>query len=205
MTLTVVRAPWPVVLKPGLLALFAALSLGGGMLLATQRFQHTGQLWLTWQEAAIIGALSIAGLVLHEAGHAVAAQATGRTVERLEFGLAGGAVTSGDTTPFRRAIAIVTGPVLELAFGMMLCAAADSAGAVLASPLGVAGLMALINGGGNLLPVHKSLDGYRLLVFVRLALAGNTRLHCAESGPCPACSGTSLHPARAAMPTPAPA
>jgi hypothetical protein len=39
----------------------------------------------------------MAGLVIHETGYAMAAKATGRTVERLEFGLAGGAVTSGHT------------------------------------------------------------------------------------------------------------
>lgn len=202
-TLTVLRAPWPVILKPGLLALFIALSIGGGMLVATKKLEYTGQLWLSWQEAAAVGVLCIAGLILHETGHAVAAKATGRTVERLEFGLAGGAVTSGDTTPWRRVIAIATGPLLELAFGLMLWSAAGGTWAGLASPLGTAGLMAIINGGGNLLPVHKSLDGYRLLVFLSLALAGNARLHCADSGPCPACSGASLHPARAVMPAPA--
>jgi hypothetical protein len=46
-----------------------------------------------------VGALAVAGPILHEAGHTVAAQVTGRTVGRLEFGLAGGAVTSRDTTP----------------------------------------------------------------------------------------------------------
>lgn len=189
MTLTILRRPWPVVLKPGILALFAALSIGGGMLVATRRLQHTGQLWLTWQDAATVGALCIAGLILHETGHAVAAKATGRTVERLEFGLAGGAVTSGDTTPWRRVIAIATGPLLELAFGFTLWTAGGGTWAALATPLGTAGLMAVINGGGNLLPVHKSLDGYRLLTFLRLALAGNRRLSCLPEGPCPACAG----------------
>ncbi|ACL41897.1 peptidase M50 (plasmid) [Pseudarthrobacter chlorophenolicus A6] len=189
MQITVLRAPWPVVLKPGLLALFAALSVGGGMLVATRRLQHTGHLWLTWQDAAAVGALTIAGLVLHETGHAVAARATGRLVERLEFGLAGGAVTSGDTTPWRRAIAIATGPLLELAFGFTLLTAGGGTWAALATPLGTAGLMAIINGAGNLLPVHPSLDGYRLLTFLRLALTGNRRLNCVPEGPCPACTG----------------
>ncbi|WP_354214824.1 M50 family metallopeptidase [Arthrobacter sp. UYCo732] len=190
MTLTILRAPCPIVLKPGLLALFIALSVCGGMLVATRRLQYTGELWLTWQEAATVGALSIAGLMLHEAGHAFAARATGRTVERLEFGLAGGAVTSGNTTPWRRVIAIITGPALELAFGTALWTAAGGTWEGLASPLGAAGLMAIINGGGNLLPVHKSLDGYRLLIFLRLALAGNRPLTCLPDGPCPACAGS---------------
>lgn len=190
MTLTVLRAPWPVVLKPGLLVLFLALSIGGGMLVATRRLQHTGQLWLTWQDAATVGALCIAGLVLHETGHAVAAKATGRTVERLEFGLAGGAVTSGDTTPWRRVIAIATGPALELAFGLALWVAAGGTWSGLANPLGTAGLMAIINGIGNLLPVHRSLDGSRLLAFLRLALTGNPPLTCVPHGPCPACTGS---------------
>lgn len=185
------RSPWPIVLKPGLLVLFAALSIGGGMLVATQRLQLTGQLYLSWQDAATVGALSIAGLIIHETGHAVAAKITGRSVERLEFGLAGGAITSGDTTPWRRVIAIATGPLLELGFGLMLWAAA---GGSLANPLGTAGLMAVINGGGNLLPVHKTLDGYRLMVFLRLAVAGNRRLQCAETGPCPACAGATTAP-----------
>lgn len=190
MTLTVLRSPWPVILKPGLLVLFIALSAGGGMLVATRRLQHTGQMWLTWQDAATVGALCITGLVLHETGHAVAAKATGRNVERLEFGLAGGAVTSGDTTAWRRAIAIAVGPLLELAFGFTLWTAAGGTWAGLASPLGTAALMAIINGIGNLLPVHRSLDGYRLLSFLRLALTGNPRLTCLPDGPCPACTGS---------------
>lgn len=192
MTLTVLRSPWPVVLKPGLPILFIAISIAGGMLVATQRFEQTGHLFLTWQEAAIVGSLSIAGLVLHETGHAVAAHATGRTVERLEFGLAAGAVTSGNTTPWRRIIAIASGPLLELGFGLMLWTAAGGTWAGLSNPLGVAGLMGIINGGGNLLPAHKSLDGYRLAAFVRLALAGNNKLPCMASGPCPACSGAAV-------------
>ncbi|WP_422759009.1 hypothetical protein [Paenarthrobacter sp. C1] len=99
MAFTLLRRPWAVVLKPGVLALFAAMSLGGGMLIASQRSKRTGVLELGWQEAVLAGALVVAGLILHETGHAVVARVTGRRVERLEFGFAGGAVTSGDTTP----------------------------------------------------------------------------------------------------------
>lgn len=198
------RTPWPVVFKPGLLVLFAALALGGGLLVATRRLQHTGELWLTWQDAATIGALCIAGLILHETGHAVAAKATGRTVERLEFGFAGGAVTSGDTTPWRRVIAIATGPLLEVVFGLMLWTLAGGSWAGLANPLGTAALMVLINGAGNLLPLQKSLDGARLLVFLRLAVTGNRSLSCVPAGPCPACTG-SPDPVPSLEPAPAPA
>lgn len=188
MQLTVLRTPWPVVLKPGLLALFACLALGGGMLVASGRFQSTGQLMLSWQEVALTGALALAALVVHETGHAVAAHATGRTVERIEFGLAGGAVTSGDTTPWRRVAAIAAGPLAEIAVGSLLWSAG---GGHWASPLGAAGFIALLNGAGNLLPFHPALDGYRLLAFIRLARRGNERLACVPSGPCPACTGVS--------------
>lgn len=186
MTFTLFRNPWSVILKPGLLVLFAAMSVGGGMILSTRRFQSTGQLVLTWQECALTGALVVAGLVLHETAHAVAAQVTGRMVQRLEFGFAGGAVTSGDTTPWRRAIAIAAGPLADIAFGSLLWAAG---GANWDNPLGAGGLIVLINGVGNILPVHKSLDGYRLLRFLWLAFSGNMPLVCVAAGPCPACSG----------------
>lgn len=122
--------------------LFLAISIAGGMVVATQRYGKTGHVFLAWQEAALVGALSIAGLVLHETGHAVAAKMTGRRVERLEFGLAAGAVTSGGTTPSRRAAAIAAGPLLELGYGLALWAAAGGTWAALAAPVGVAGLMA---------------------------------------------------------------
>jgi len=197
MTFTLLRRPWAVVLKPGLIVLFAAMSLGGGMLIATQRSRLTGQLVLTWQEAAVTGALVVAGLVLHETGHAVAAQATGYRVERLEFGFAGGAATSGDTTPWRRVIAIAAGPLADLAFGAVLWAAG---GASWDNPLGAAGFLVLINGVGNILPVHKALDGYRLLHFLWLALRGNEPLACVPSGPCPACIAADPESARSKEP-----
>lgn len=187
MHLTVLRAPWPVILKPGLLVLYVSLSLCGGMLIASGRFQATGQLVLTWQETALTGALVLAGLVIHETGHAIVAHATGRTVERLEFGLAGGAITSGDATPWRRLTAIAAGPLAEITVGSLMLVAG---GGNWMSPLGAAGSMALINGVGNLLPFHRALDGYRLLRFLRLACSGNAALACVPSGPCPACTGT---------------
>jgi hypothetical protein len=42
MELTALRAPWLVVLKPGLLVLFACLSLDGGMLIASGRSSPPG-------------------------------------------------------------------------------------------------------------------------------------------------------------------
>lgn len=198
MTFTLLRRPWPVVLKPGLLVLFASLAVGAGLLIASRRLQLTGELAITWQEASLTGALALAGLVIHELGHAAAAQATGRTVERLEFGLAGGAVTSGDTTPWRRVIAIAAGPLVEIAFGSLLWTAG---GGNWDTVLGAAGFLSLLNGVGNLLPVHKALDGSRLLHFLQLAVLGNERLACAPTGPCPACTGVS--PARVTTEEPA--
>lgn len=192
MTFTLLRRPWAVLLKPGIIGLFAAMSVGGGMILSMRRLQSTGLLMLTWQECAITGALVVAGLVLHETAHAVVAQATGRMVERLEFGFAGGAATSGDTTPWRRAIAIAAGPLSDIAFGSVLWAAG---GSNWDTPLGAGGLLVLINGVGNILPLHKSLDGYRLIRFLRLALRGNEALACI-TGPCPACNAATAEPVR---------
>lgn len=186
MSLTILRRPWLITLKPGVLALYAALALGGGALIAVRRLQLAGQMSATWQEAALAGVLALAGLFIHETGHAVAAQATGRTVERLEFGLAGGALTSGATTPWRRAAAIVAGPVFEIAFGSLLWTAGDCGWD---NPAGAAGLISLINGISNLLPLHRSLDGYRLLPFIVLAVRGNIPLACTAAGQCPACTG----------------
>jgi membrane-associated protease RseP (regulator of RpoE activity) len=186
MTFTLLRQPWPVILKPGLLALFATMSLGAGMLISTRRLALTGHLVLTWQEAVLAGTLVVSGLILHETGHAVAARATGRTVERLVFGFAGGAATSGDTTPWRRAAAIAAGPLADLAYGSALWGAG---GAGWDNPVGAAGLLVLINGIGNILPLHKALDGYRLLLFIRMAIRGNKPLVCTTEGPCTACTG----------------
>ncbi|WP_422759008.1 hypothetical protein [Paenarthrobacter sp. C1] len=52
----------------------------------------------------------------------------------------------------------------------------------------------LINGAGNALPLHKTLDGYRLLRFLLLALRGNKPLACVPDGPCPACSAAVAAP-----------
>ncbi|HEX9088369.1 MAG TPA: peptidase M50 [Arthrobacter sp.] len=193
MTFTLLRRPWPVILKPGILVLFAAMSVGGGMILSLRRLQNTGEMVLTWQECALTGALVVAGLVLHETAHAVVARATGRMVERLEFGFAGGAATSGDTTPWRRAVAIAAGPLSDIAFGSVLWAAG---GFDWDNPMGAGGLLVLVNGVGNILPLHKSLDGYRLLRFLRLVLLGNKPLACVAAGPCPACSADAAEPAR---------
>lgn len=191
MTFTLLRRPWTVILKPGLLGLFAAMTLGGAMLIFSRRLTLTGQASLTWQEAALAGALVVTGLVLHETGHAIAAQATGRKVERLEFGFAGGAATSGATTPWRRAAAIAAGPLADLVFGSLLwCAGGNNWD----NALGAAGIMVLMNGAGNILPLHKALDGARLLRFLRLALRGNEPLDCVQAGPCPACHGVTAVP-----------
>lgn len=183
---TVLRTPWPVVLKPGLLILFASLVLAGGVLIASGRSRSTGLLEVTWDESVLAGSLALAGLVLHETGHAVAAHLAGRTVERLEFGMSGVAATSGTTTAARRALAIAAGPLVEIAAGTLLWSAG---GSTWATPLGAAGLLALLNGAGNLLPV-KPFDGRRLWTFIRLARRGNPVLKCYPSGPCPACTGT---------------
>lgn len=188
MHLTILRSPWPVVLKPGLVVLFGSLTLAGGMLITNGRYAVTGQFQLSWQEAVLAGALALAALVLHETGHGVAAHLTGRIVERLEFGMSGMAATSGDTTAWRRAAAIAAGPVVELVAGIIMWAAG---GCTWADPLGAAGFLALVNGAGNLLPIGP-FDGHRLWVFVRLALAGNPSLACNPDGPCPACTGTFL-------------
>lgn len=191
MAFTFIRRPWPVILKPGVFGLFVVMSLGAGMLIATQRSRLTGVLELGWQEATLAGALVVAGLILHETGHAVAARVTGRRVERLEFGFAGGAVTSGDTTPWRRVIAIAAGPASDLLFGSALWAAG---GGSWDNALGAAGFLVLINGAGNALPLHTNLDGARLLRFLLLAFRGSKPLACVPDGPCPACSAAVAAP-----------
>lgn len=136
---------------------------------------------------AFLGALLVLGaLVLHEAGHAVVGHLSGRRIHRLEFGMAGAAVSSGDTTPARRAAAIAAGPAAEVGAGLLLFAAG---GAGMGGPFGVAGVLAVLGGSANLLPVHKSLDGYKLVRFLLLAVKGNHPLLCVPEGPCPACDG----------------
>lgn len=186
MHLTVLHTPWPVVLKPGILALFASLVVAGGMLIAQARFPEAGRLQVQWHEAILAAGLALAALVLHEAGHAVAAHLTGRTVERLEFGMSGVAATSGDTTAWRRAATIAAGPAVEIMAGSIMWSAG---GSTWADPVGAAGFLAMVNGAGNLLPV-KPFDGHRLWAFIRLALDGNPALPCHPDGPCPACTGT---------------
>lgn len=182
----IIQTPWwPIVVKPGALILLTAYMVAGGFFLFTKRLELTGANSVAWYEAVTIGVLVLTGLFFHESGHAVAGKMTGRKVLRLQFGLAGGAVTSGDSTPVRRMISIAAGPLAEIAFGIAFLALG---GGSLATAFGVAGLLSLINGIGNLVPFHKTTDGYRFLKFSRLALRGNEPLRCMESGPCPACA-----------------
>lgn len=188
-TLTVRTPWWPIVIKLGALGMIFAMMICGGMLIASQRQEMTGQAFITWQEAAIAGILAFTSLVLHENGHAFAARFTGRKVLWLQFGFAGGAVTSGNSTPLRRMIGIAAGPLTEIIFGASLLIAG---GGHWDNPLGAAGFMALLNGIGNALPLHKTMDGYKFLAFLKLALRGNEPLVCAAEGPCPACAGATL-------------
>lgn len=182
----ILRTPWfPIVFKPGVIALFVLMTLGSWMLIAGQQQKMTGEFTLLHPEAILAGFLAIVGLLIHELGHAFPALLSGRRVERVQIGFAGGAVTSGDSTPLRRAISIVAGPAVEIIFGLTLL---SLGGGHWGTALGAAGFLALINGIGNLLPVHKALDGYRLLMFLRLVIRGNSPVLCMETGPCPACS-----------------
>lgn len=182
----VIQTPWwPIVVKPGALILLTAYMVAGGIFLFAKRLELTGVDSIAWYEAAAIGVLVITGLFFHETGHAIAGRMTGRKVLRLQFGLAGGAVTSGDSTPVRRMISLAAGPLAEIAFGIVTF---TLGGGNIATAFGVAGLLSLINGFGNLVPFHKTTDGYRFLKFSRLALRGNAPLRCAPTGPCPACS-----------------
>lgn len=149
------------------------------------RFQSTGVLSFAWGEALIAGLLAFVALFIHETGHAVVGRMVGRKVLRLQFGLAGGAITSGDTTPLRRIAGLAAGPLAEIAFGALLLVASEG---VPSNPLAIAGFVAILNGAGNLLPFHKATDGFKILRFARLALRGNQPLTCAAEGPCPACS-----------------
>lgn len=180
------RTRWfPIVFKPGAIALFVLMTFASSLLIAGQQQKMTGTLSLLHPEAVLAGFLAIVALLIHELGHAVSAQISGRRVERVQIGLAGGAVTSGDSTPLRRAISIFAGPAAEIIFGAILFSAA---GGHWGTALGAAGFLALMNGIGNLLPVHKAIDGYRLLMFLRLVFRGNAPIRCMETGPCPACS-----------------
>lgn len=183
--LTIQTPWWPIVIKWGALALTLAYMVAGGFFLFTKRAEITGIYSVAWYEAAVIGVLVMLGLFLHETGHAVAARLTGRKVIRLQFGLAGGAVTSGDSTPTKRMIGLASGPLAEIAFGIAFFTLGEGD---LGTAFGVAGLLSLINGFGNLIPFHKSTDGYRFLKFSRLALRGNYPIRCMETGPCPACA-----------------
>jgi Zn-dependent protease len=181
-----IRTPWfPIVFKPGAIALFVLMTVCSWILIADQQQKITGELSLMRPEAILAGMLSIVGLLIHELGHAVTALLTGRRVERIQIGLAGGAVTSGDSTPLRRAISIIAGPAAEIVFGVTLF---SLGGGHWGTVLGAVGFVSLVNGFGNLLPFHKTTDGYRLLMFLRLVARGNAPLRCMEIGPCPACS-----------------
>lgn len=193
-TLTV-RTPWfPIVFKSGSLVLLTMMSLCAGILMAAQRKTSIGDPSVMWQEAFFAGLLGVIGLTLHELGHAIAGRMTGRTVVRIQIGLAGGAITSGDSTPVRRMIGIVAGPLTEIAFGATLFTLANGN---LGDAVGVAGFISLLNGIGNLLPLHKAMDGSRFILFAKLALRGNLPISCAPSGPCPACAGATVTPSDA--------
>lgn len=180
------HTPWfPIVFKTGAIALFVVMTLCSWILIAGQQQKMTGELSLLRPEAILAGFLCVVGLLIHELGHAVSALLTDRRVERVQIGFAGGAITSGDSTPLRRAISIFAGPAVEIVFGAILF---TLGGGHWGAALGAVGFISLVNGIGNLLPVHKALDGYRLFMFLRLAVRGNAPLRCAETGPCPACS-----------------
>lgn len=174
---------FPIVFKPGAVALFVLTTLCSWMLIAGHPVS-SGMSYFR-PEAVLSGLLCLVGLLIHELGHAVSAQLSGRKVERVQIGLAGGSVTSGDSTPLRRAISIFAGPASEIIFGVTLL---SLGGGHWGTALGAVGFISLLNGVGNLLPVHKALDGYRLLMFLRLVVRGNAPIPCVETGPCPACS-----------------
>lgn len=170
----------PVLVRPGVIVLLVLLTAAVNALLGV-----TGA--GSRPVDALLGALLVLGaLVLHEAGHAIVGRLTGRRIHRLEFGLAAAVISSGDSTALRRAAAIAAGPLAEAGAGALLYA--GTAGDV-SSPLGAAGVIAMLGGAANLLPVHRSLDGYKLLRFLALAARGRAGLLCVPTGPCPACTG----------------
>jgi hypothetical protein len=180
---------WPVHLHPGFLVVIAAMSAACWFLLGTVRFRVAGTFETQWWEAVLAGSLALAAVAVHELAHAVVGAWTGRRVERIDFGLKIGVVTSGDSTALRRAAAIAAGPCAEMVAGTVLLAAAGGGADTVLNPVGMAGALAVFNGAANLLPVHPAADGWKLLRFLLLA-ARVSDLKCAPVGqPCPACTG----------------
>jgi Zn-dependent protease len=184
--ITIRTSWWSIVFKWGSFVMMGLFIIAAGMLSSKIAAGTTGTFSFIWTDAVIAGSLAYLSLFLHENGHAVAARFTGRKVLRLQFGIAGGAVTSGNSTPLRRIIGLAAGPLAEIAFGSVLLLI--SLGSTV-SPLTAAAAMALVNGVGNLIPFHKSMDGSRILHFARLHRAGVRELTCEPEGPCPACYG----------------
>ncbi|HEX9225206.1 MAG TPA: peptidase M50 [Arthrobacter sp.] len=181
---------WPVHIHPGFLAMILAMSAACGYLLGTVRVQATGTFDVQWWEAVLAGVLALSAVGVHEFAHAVVGAATGRRIERIDFGLKIGVVSAGDSTALHRAASIAAGPLAEIAVGALLWSLAGGGVPALATPVGLAGAMAAFNGVANLVPFHPSMDGWKLFRFLTLAARGRTMLNCAPPGdPCPACTG----------------
>jgi hypothetical protein len=181
---------WTVRIHPGFLWMTLAMSVACGFLLGAVRFRDTGEFAVQWWEAAVAGVLAMSAIVVHEFAHAVVGAATGRRIERVDFGFKIGVVSGGDSTALRRAASIAAGPVAEIIAGAALWFAAGGGVVALASPVGLAGAMAMFNGAANLVPFHRSADGWKLVRFLILASRTRAGLPCRPPGqPCPACNG----------------
>lgn len=181
---------WPVHIHPGFLVIAAAMSAGCGFLLGTIRLRTTGAFELQWWEAFLAGLLALSAVAAHEGAHAAVGAWTGRRVERIEFGLKIGVVSAGDSTALRRAVSIAAGPVAEIVVGALLWDLAGGGALALLNPVGLAGVLAVFNGAANLVPFHRSADGFKMFRFLILAARGHRILACRPAGePCPACEG----------------
>ena len=193
---------WPVYVHPGFLVIVLAMSGACGFLLGSVRFKVTGTYDVQWWEAVLAAVLALTALAAHELAHAVVGAATGRRIERIDFGLKIGVVSSGNSTALRRAASIAAGPITEIIAGLFLWTAAGGGVAALTTPMGLAAAMAVFNGACNLLPLHPSIDGWKLIRFLLVASRTRSELECAPAGqPCPACTGV-LVPAREKKNTP---
>lgn len=187
---------WPVHIYPGFLAVTLAMSAVCGFLLGTIRYKTNGTFELQGWEAVLAGVLAVSAVVFHELAHAVVGAATGRRIERIEFGLKFGVVSSGDSTALRRAASIAAGPITEIVVGALFWMAAGGGVSALSTPVGLAGAMAVFNGAANLVPFHRATDGWKLVRFLILAARTGAELKCLPPGlPCPACTGVPM-PAR---------
>lgn len=177
------------VIAPGLLVALAACSGAAGLLLFGLRVRLGDGMPTSALDFLAAGVLVLTAMLVHELAHAAAAAATGRRVERVVLGKMIGVYTSGGTTPLRRALAIAAGPLTEIAVGAAYWQLAGGGAEGALTPLGVAGVVALINGTSNMLPFHPAGDGWKLARFLLLARrTGNAALPCTPED-CPACTG----------------